>query len=105
LPGTDFIENFGSEGFDKLDLSDLLVDVRNNGTSDGIGDLEQYLHVSTAENGVDTVVSISTGGGFAYGGYDASAVDQTITLLGVDLGTDSIAAIQDLLSNNQLITD
>jgi len=102
-PGTDTIQFFGSEGNDVLDLSDLLTDVKNNGTADGIGDLEEFLNVSL--DGTDTVVSISSTGGFVDGVYDASAVDQTITLLDVDFGNDSAAAIKSMLDSGQLITD
>jgi len=102
-PGTDTIQDFGLEGTDALDLSDLLVGVKSNGTSDGIGDLEEFLSVSL--EGSNTVISISSDGGFTDGVYDASAVDQTITLLGVDLGSDSAAAIKSMLDAGQLITD
>ena len=73
------------------------------GEGGDIGDLEQFLSISS--DGTDSVVRISSSGGFAGGTFDPSAVDQTITLMGVDLGDDSAQAIRDLLSSGQLLAD
>ena len=80
-PGSDTVVDFGLEGADALDLSDLLVDVRSSGTSDGIGDLEEYLNVTS--DGTDTVVRISSSGGFTDGVYDAGVVDQTTKVVDI----------------------
>ena len=101
-PDMDSVLQFGSEGNDVLDLSDLLVDA-HPGEGGDIGDLEQFLSISS--DGTDSVVRISSSGGFAGGTFDPSAVDQTITLMGVDLGDDSAQAIRDLLSSGQLLAD
>ncbi|MCB1845038.1 MAG: type I secretion C-terminal target domain-containing protein, partial [Halioglobus sp.] len=101
-PDADTVLRFGSEGNDVLDLSDLLVDA-NPGEGGDIGDLDQFLNITS--DGTDTVVRVSSSGGFAGGSFDPAAVDQTITLIGVDLGDDSAQAIRDLLSSGQLLTD
>ncbi len=121
-PAHDVISDFDNASYsgDVLDLRDLLVGEThaantvtlpaaslNNAltiTAD-TGNLASYLHFSTA--GSDTVVSISTHGGFA-GGYSSGAVDQVITLTGVNLvggfSTDN-QVINDLLNRGKLITD
>ncbi|NDP48648.1 MAG: type I secretion C-terminal target domain-containing protein, partial [Sulfuriferula multivorans] len=58
-------------------------------------------------SGADTVVHVSSTGGFS-GGYSAASEDQTITLNGVDLITgfaNNDAIITDLMSRNKLVTD
>jgi len=101
-PETDSVLHFGSEGNDVLDLSDLLVDA-HTGEGGDIGNLEQYLSISS--DGTDSVVRISSTGGFVDGSFDPSAMDQSITLLGVDLGDDSAQAIRDMLNSGQLQAD
>ena len=95
---TDFDTATVAAGGDVLDLSDLLIDEENN-------DLTDFLHVET--QGADTVVHVSTTGGFA-GGFDANAADQTIELSNIDLVAgfaDQNALLQDLINNGKLITD
>lgn len=60
---------------DKLDLADLLQ-------GENAGNLEQYLHFS--QSGDDTLLQISTQGGFSAAGANAAVVaDQQILLKGV----------------------
>jgi hypothetical protein len=82
---------------DVLDLSDLLVNESAN-------TLDSYLHFS--QSGNNTIVHIKSTGGINGTGSNA---DQLITLegvtnLGAGVQTDA-EIIQQLLSNNQLITD
>ncbi|PKM29278.1 MAG: hypothetical protein CVV08_17980 [Gammaproteobacteria bacterium HGW-Gammaproteobacteria-12] len=82
---------------DKLDLSELLVGVTDNGNPNVLDD---YLSFSfTATN---TVISVSSSGNVA----DASSIDQTITLentlLGGGMGN-AADIIQDMLTNQQLV--
>ncbi len=88
------VANFGQSGDDVLDLRDLLQ-------GETSGTLTDYLNITS--DGTDTLVEISSVG-FA-SGYDAGEVDTTITLLGVDLGSDTAAAIALLQAANQIITD
>jgi hypothetical protein len=100
-----------SEG-DVLDLRDLLQGESHLGTDPG--DLNKYLHFETTNiDGVlGTIVHVSANGDFA-SGYDAAKEDMTIILQNVNLTIDSNGAtllddraiIQDLLTNNRLITD
>ncbi|MBT9595805.1 MAG: tandem-95 repeat protein, partial [Vitreoscilla sp.] len=99
-PAADTILDFNAgataSGGDILDLRDLLV-------GETSGSLSNYLHFSTS--GTDTVISISTSGGYS-GGYTSGQTDQTITLSGVDLvgGRSDVQIIQDLLKNGNLVT-
>jgi Ca2+-binding RTX toxin-like protein len=98
-PAADTIGDFdnGASG-DRLDLRDLLV-------GDNSGNLSNFLHFTTS--GGNTVVSISTSGGFS-SGFSSGAVDQTITLTGVNLVgsfTSDQQIIQDLLQRGKLLTD
>ena len=83
-------------GGDSLNLSDLLV-------GENAGNLDNYLHFSSV--GTGTVVQISATGGFA-AGFNAGAIDQTITLQGVDLGAagtlNTQQIIDQLLANGNL---
>ena len=75
-PATDVVTDFNNgAGGDVLDLRDLLV-------GESAGNLANYLHFSTS--GADTTISVSSTGGFS-GGYCGGAVDQVITLQGVNL--------------------
>ncbi|WP_460234871.1 Ig-like domain-containing protein, partial [Aurantivibrio plasticivorans] len=101
-PAVDTILDFNSQpasaGGDVLDLRDLLV-----GESEA--SLDEFLYFE--QQGANTVISISTEGGFG-GGFDSNAVDQQIVIEGVDLVTgfaDQSALIQDLINNGKLITD
>lgn len=98
-PAADTIADFdnGAAG-DKLDLRDLLV-------GESSSNLSNYLHFATS--GGNTVVSISTTGAFS-SGFSSGAVDQTITLNGVNLVglfTTDQQVIQDLLTRGKLLTD
>ena len=99
-PAHDTITDFdnGASG-DVLDLRDLLV-------GENAASLSNYLHFDKV--GDSTVVQISSTGGFAGGAYNPSAVDQRITVVGVDLvGSFSSdqQVIQDLLSRGKLLSD
>ena len=99
IPTTDMVTDFSLVEGDALDLRDLL---QNEEVS---GDLTAYLNFE--QDGADTVVHISSNGGFA-GGYDAAAEDQTIVLENVDLnalGANDQQIIDALLAGNNLITD
>ena len=94
------ISGFGDSGSDALDLRDLLA-----GEEAEDADLTSYLNVSF--DGANTVIEVSSSGGFAEGSAGAVSVDQTITLEGIDLvGSDELSTvIQNMLNNGQLITD
>ncbi|MFO1219881.1 MAG: immunoglobulin-like domain-containing protein [Burkholderiaceae bacterium] len=94
-----------TSGGDVLDLRDLLQGETLAGSA--TGNLTSYLHF--AKVGSDTVIQISSGGGFS-GGFNAGAIDQIITLQGVDLtGSGTLSTdqqiIQDLLSKQKLLVD
>ena len=125
-PARDTITDFNNANYsgDVLDLRDLLVGENhvfntvtgsattagNNGTSAlttvaDAGNLGNYLHFSVA--GGNTVVEISSTGGFS-GGYSSGAVDQVITLTGVNLIgalANDTAIIADLFKRGKLLTD
>jgi hypothetical protein len=125
-PARDTISDFNNANYsgDVLDLRDLLVGENhafntvtgasttagNSGTNAlttvaDAGNLGNYLHFSTS--GGNTVLEISSTGGFS-SGYSSSAVDQVITITGVNLvaglGTDG-AIIADLFKRGKLVTD
>ena len=80
-------------------MRDLLV-------GENAASLSNYLHFDKV--GDSTVVQISSTGGFADGTYNPTAVDQRITVVGVDLvGSFSSdqQVIQDLLSRGKLLSD
>jgi hypothetical protein len=101
-PAADTINGFDSSPTgDKLDLRDLLV-----GEHSDLGNLANFVHLSVRSG--TTKIEISSSGGFTGGVYSAGAVDQTITLTGVDLKggfTTDNQIINDLLSHNKLIVD
>jgi surface adhesion protein len=103
-PAVDTIADFSAAQGDKLDLRDLLQGEMLDGGA--IGNLGAYLFVE--RSGSDTVVHISSNGGFT-SGYNAGAEDQTIVLTGVDLTASSTLTSQqviaDLLNNNRLTVD
>lgn len=107
-PSIDIITDFG-DGDDAINLKDLLV-----GESNDAETLSNYLHFET--DGDKTTVHISAEGKFAHdagGELDANSVaentTQIIQLDGVDLtgggSASDLQVIQNLISNNQLITD
>ena len=106
----DFNRSNTTTDHDKLDLRDLLQGEARSGTD--VGNLANFLHFE--KSGTDTVIHVSTIGGFANdthtagGSYSAMSENQTIILKGVDLtlaGTTDTAIIQDLLNKGKLITD
>ena len=105
---TDFNTAAANSGGDVLNLKDLLVG--ENGTSN----LQNYLDFDKTSSPGNTIVRISTSGGFTGGTYSAGAEDQRIVLQGVadlgnslGLGTTATDAqiIQDLITKGKLITD
>jgi T1SS-143 domain-containing protein len=105
-PAVDRIGDFDTaakaSGGDVLDLRDLLVGESHAGTDPGT--LGNFLHFTT--DGSDTVVHVSTNGGFS-SGYNAGAEHQSIVLEGVNLvgGLSDQQVIQNLLTNGKLVTD
>jgi Ca2+-binding RTX toxin-like protein len=102
---TDFDVAAAKSGGDVLDLRDLLQG------ETGVSNLQNYLDFTT--QGTNTILRISTTGGFA-GGYSAAAEDQRIVFQGVSnlgsalgLGTSATDAqiISDLINKGKLITD
>jgi hypothetical protein len=123
-PTRDVVSNFGtdapnaSRSGDVLDLRDLLIGelhAANAGSLPGavvadVGNLDQYLHFSSTGTGAsaNTVISVSASGGYTGGVYNAAAVDQIITLAGVNLTagfTTDHQVLDDLLKRGKLITD
>ncbi len=105
-PAEDTVNNFdvaaAGSGGDVLDLRDLLQGEDHDA---GTGNLSQFL--SFELSGSDTIVHVSSTGGFG-GGYSPGNEDQSITLTGVDLVTgfaNDQAIIQQLLDDNKLIVD
>jgi VCBS repeat-containing protein len=114
-PAIDTINNFGtgaaSTGGDVLNLKDLLIG-EHDGTTAGVpSNLTSYLHFDLAAGTNDTVISVSSTGQFTPGAFDASHVDQTITLTGANLiglhdpATQQQQIINDMLAAQKLITD
>jgi len=115
-PATDMIINFDtaarSAGGDVLDLRDLLVGEFAGG---GDGDsLANFLHFE--KSGGDTIVHVSTTGGFGSDPHTVGApsstvlgaADQKIVLSGVDMigaFTTDQAVILDMLTKGKLNTD
>ena len=108
-PSVDTINDFNTaaapSGGDVLDLRDLLTGENHVSAT---GNLSNFLHFEKV--GGDTMVHISSSGGFG-GGFNTGSEDQSIVLLGVDLYA-SVGAnatdqqiIQDMLNKGKLITD
>nr|WP_096668985.1 VCBS domain-containing protein [Polaromonas sp. AET17H-212] len=108
---TDFNTALPAGGGDILDLRDLLV---GEMAGAGPGNLANFLHFE--KSGSDTIVHISSTGGFssdphavgAPSGVVTGAVDQRIVLSGVDMigvYTTDQQVIQDLLTRGKLNTD
>ncbi|MEP6503941.1 MAG: tandem-95 repeat protein, partial [Betaproteobacteria bacterium] len=104
-PNVDTITDFSSVAGNKdvLDLRDLLGGANHDGTQ--TGNIASFLHFDHA--GADTIIHVSTTGGFA-SGYSAALEDETIVLKNVDLtlsGTQTDQQIiNQLLVNGQLHT-
>ena len=124
-PAHDVISDFDntSHAGDVLDLRDLLIGEAHAantttlpgtiGTTNALtitaheGNLANYLHFSADGSG-NTVIEISSKGGFAAGTYDHTAVDQVITLTGVNLMgsfSNDHQVINDLLQRGKLLAD
>ncbi|MDR1994979.1 MAG: type I secretion C-terminal target domain-containing protein [Azonexus sp.] len=98
---TDFDLKSYATGGDRLDLRDLLQGENHNV---GIGNLADYLHFE--KSGSNTIIHISSGGGFAGGGFDVTLVDQQIVLQNTNLaGGNDLQIIQNLLNQGKLLTD
>lgn len=120
-PAVDTIQNFATAaagtntaGGDVLNLRALLQGA-SVGTSNGAGNLANYLHFEVT--GGNTFIHISHIGGFSAdshavgGSYTSGAETQTIVLSGVDLqslysgATTDAQVITQLLNNNKLVTN
>ncbi|MDW9652892.1 type I secretion C-terminal target domain-containing protein [Sinorhizobium meliloti] len=107
VPATDVVTDFNiaasSAGGDVIDLHDLLQGEGAIGANPG--NLTNYLHF--VYNGTNTVLYISSTGGFG-AGYAASAVDQQIVFKSVNLvgsGATDQEVIANLLGANKLVVD
>ncbi|MCA1938528.1 MAG: type I secretion C-terminal target domain-containing protein [Dechloromonas sp.] len=109
-PALDTITDF-NRNEDILDLRDLLVGENH---STGIGNLANYIDITTTTSGgvTSTILRISHDGGFAGGTYSSGQESQRITLTGVNLyseygvaNNNDAALIQQLLNNGKLIVD
>jgi len=102
-PSVDTINDFSSSANNKdvLDMRDLLGGANHAGNAPG--NIASFLHFD--HSGADTIIHVSTTGGFA-GGYSSAVENETIVLKGVDLtanGTQTDAQIiTQLLTNGQL---
>jgi len=106
-PATDTITDFNASpvagGGDIINLSGLLIGELARGNT--VGNLTDYMHFVLS--GADTILYISTTGGFS-GGFVLGAADEQITFTGVDLIGDFTTdeeVIAQLLENGNLITD
>ncbi len=109
-PVRDVITDFSTSavGGDILDLRDLLQGEEVNVTTN----LHNYIDIDTTSVAGQTIIRISSTGGFTNGVYDASKEDQSITLSNIDLraalgrpnGTD-LDLLRDLVARKQLIVD
>ncbi|MDD3592642.1 MAG: type I secretion C-terminal target domain-containing protein [Sulfurovum sp.] len=100
---TDFNKQPVSGGGDILKLGGLLQGEAARGNT--VGNLTEYMHFEIS--GSDTILHISTTGGFA-GGFSEGDVDQQITFTGVDLVGDFTTdeeVIAQLLANGNLVVD
>ncbi|TCJ16325.1 retention module-containing protein [Parasulfuritortus cantonensis] len=108
-PAEDVVTDFGKADGDVLNLADLLQGETHG--ADDYGNLDQYLDVTTDGAG-NTVIRVSSTGGFTGGTYDAAAEDQRIVLQNVDLydqygvshGQDA-ELIKVMLKQGGLVTD
>jgi Ca2+-binding RTX toxin-like protein len=110
---TDFSIASPAAGGDLLDLRDLLQGEAKSGVS--AGNLQNYLDFDTTTSAGNTIIHVSSTGGFSGGVYSAAAEDQRIVLTGVDVrsvaafGLTSTATdndiINQLLQRGKLITD
>ena len=105
----DFSASTASGSKDILDLRDLL---QGENQSSGTGNLANYLHFE--KSGANTIVHISSDGGFGGDAHTVGAIytsgheDQVIVLQGVDLAGSMMSdqqIIDDLLTKGKLLTD
>ncbi|WP_458526220.1 Ig-like domain-containing protein, partial [Onishia taeanensis] len=99
-PAEDVVKDFSLAEGDSLDLAELLA-------GEQAGSIDDYLHAERGADGEDTILHVSTDGGFA-GDYAANAgqEDQTITLEGVSMGDQSSEQfINNLINNGNLNID
>ncbi|UTV86726.1 BapA prefix-like domain-containing protein [Cobetia amphilecti] len=109
-PATDLITDFDPSGLTAASPGDI-IDLRTLLQGEGyvtaeISNLSRYL--SFAEQGGDTVLSISTTGDFTGETTDSDLVDQIITFEGTSLlqgGEDSADLIARLISEGKLLVD
>nr|WP_263643041.1 Ig-like domain-containing protein [Cobetia amphilecti] len=109
-PATDTITDFAPSGLTAASPGDI-IDLRTLLQGEGyvtaeISNLSRYL--SFAEQGDDTVLSISTTGAFTGETTDSDLVDQIITFEGTSLlqvGEDSADLIARLISEGKLLVD
>ncbi len=113
-PAVDTIKDFNTNAIDDLvdpgdiiDLADLLDGEDFDAGGNPAGNLEEFLYFEL--DGGNTVLHVSTTGGFTPGAVDTGLADQQIVFEGVDLVTasagDQEAIIADLLTSGKLITD
>ena len=123
-PARDVIIDFDNTNHagDVLDLRDLLIGESHAANTVALpgsigldnaitvtpneGNLANFLHFSV--DGGNTVVEISSTGGFTAGTYNPAAVDQVITLSGLNLVgsfSNDHQVINDLLQRGKLVTD
>jgi len=104
---TDFDAKSVANGGDVLDLKDLLQG-EHSGTA---GSLEKYLDFSVV--GTDTLIRISSSGGFTGGTYNSAVEDERIVLQNIDLRTamglttaaTDAQIIAELLNRSKLVVD
>ena len=110
-PALDKITDFdNTNNSDKLNLAGFLVGETHTGTgtAGAVGSTANYLHFELI--GGNTIVDISTTGGFS-GGYNAANNDERITLVGVDFVTNGAGTFTDTqiiasaIANGKLIRD
>ncbi|MBS1162053.1 MAG: tandem-95 repeat protein, partial [Proteobacteria bacterium] len=107
-PATDTVYGFSTTtSGEALDLRDLL---QGENHDIGIGNLANYLDITTS--GGNTVIRVSSSGGFSNGSYSSNAEDQRISLSNVNLYTtygvtpgEDGALIQKLLDSSKLKVD
>ncbi|WP_280155226.1 VCBS domain-containing protein [Piscinibacter sp. XHJ-5] len=105
-PVVDTITDFNLSQGDVLDLRDLL-----QGSSPTPANLSNYLDITFT--GSDTVIRVSSNGGFTNGVFSAAAEDQEIVLQGVDLrsqlslgaGASEAQLLQEMIFRGKLLTE
>jgi hypothetical protein len=93
----------GASAGDVINLRDLLVGEWFNATS--TGNLNQYIDITL---GANTILNISSTGGYTNGTLNTAVTDQRITLTGVNLSTAAGSTVEDtvlnwMLTNGKLV--